>query len=321
MTMPEAERNSYDCIIVGGGPAALAAAIYAGRGELRTLVLERSALGGQVALTHAIENYPGFPEGISGPKLTELMTAQAKRFGAEIVMDEVTDLRLEGDFKVVSTTGESYRALTVILAMGADPKKLGVPGEEELRGRGVSYCGTCDAPFFRDKKVVAVGGGDTALKEALYIAKYAREVVLVHRRREFRAEKIYQTELQANRKITLMLDTVVTKINGAAKVESVDTRNVKSDETEVVPCDGVFVFVGTTPNTGFLKQVFPEEAGANIQTDVNMMTSIPGIFATGDVRKYSYRQVATAVGEGTTAAMAAEHWITARRAREKETGG
>jgi thioredoxin reductase (NADPH) len=319
--MKEVSSDLYDCIIVGGGPSALAAAIYAGRGELRTLVLERSALGGQVALTHAIENYPGFPEGVSGPDLTKLMTQQAERFGAKIVLAEVTDARLEGDVKVVLTDGETYRARTVVLAMGADPKKLEVPGEQELRGRGVSYCGTCDASFFRQKKVVVVGGGDTALKEALYIAKYAKEVLLVHRRQEFRAEKSYQTELRADPKISLMLDCVVTRINGKEKVESVETRNVKSGESQTIACDGVFIFVGTIPNTAFLKEVFGDEAGGNIETDVNMMTRVPGIFATGDVRKYSYRQVATAVGEGTTAAMAAEHWISVERAKKNDAKG
>lgn len=320
MTKAEMERNNYDCIIVGGGPAALAAAIYAGRGELKTLLLERGSLGGQVSLTHAIENYPGFPEGITGPELTSLMTRQAERFGAEIVIGEVTDIRLDGDIKVVSTDTETYRAPTVILAMGADPRKLGVPGEKELRGRGVSYCGTCDAPFFRNKKVIAVGGGDTAIKEALYLSKFAHEVVLVHRRREFRAEKIYQTELNANPKITLLLDTVVTAINGQGKVESITTQNVQNETVQTIQCDGVFIFVGTVPNTKFLKNLFGEEAGGNIETDVNMMTSVPGVYATGDVRKYSYRQVATAVGDGTTAAMAAEHWLTARKAKEAEAG-
>ena len=309
-------EKSYDTAIVGGGPAALAAAIYAGRAELKTVVLERIALGGQVALTHAIDNYPGFPEGVDGPALTEQMAAQARRFGAEIQTEEVIKVELDGNVKVVSTSENTYRAPTVILAMGADPRKLGVPGEEELRGRGVSYCGTCDAPFFREKKVVAVGGGDTALKEALFIAKFAREVVVVHRRQEFRAERIYQTEARKHPKMSFELDAVVERINGEAKVEGVEIRNVKTDEKKELPCDGVFIFIGHVPNTDFLgKDLLPLDAAGHIEVDLNMMTAVPGIYAIGDVRKYSYRQVATAVGEGATAAMAAEHWLTDMKAK------
>ena len=308
-------EKSYDTAIVGGGPAALAAAIYAGRAELKTVLLERIALGGQVALTHAIDNYPGFPEGVDGPALTEQMAAQARRFGAEIQTEEVIKVELDGNVKVVSTSENTYRAPTVILAMGADPRKLGVPGEEELRGRGVSYCGTCDAPFFREKKVVAVGGGDTALKEALFIAKFAREVVVVHRRQEFRAERIYQTEARKHPKMSFELDAVVERINGEAKVEGVEIRNVKTDEKKELPCDGVFIFIGHVPNTDFLgKDLLPLDAAGHIEVDLNMMTAVPGIYAIGDVRKYSYRQVATAVGEGATAAMAAEHWLTDMKA-------
>ena len=306
--------DGYDTIIVGGGPAALAAAVYSGRAELRTLVLERSALGGQVVLTDAIDNYPGFPEGVSGPDLTELMARQARRFGAEIITAEVTKVELEGDImKLVTTSDNTYRARALILAMGADPRKLGVPGEEELRGRGVSYCGTCDAPFFRDKKVVVVGGGDAALKEALFITKFAREVVLVHRRQGFRAEKIYQTEARENPKIAFELDAVVERILGEQRVEGAEVRNVKTDERKTVSCDGIFIFIGTVPNTAFLGNMFGVDAGGHIETDGDMATSIPGVFAIGDVRKDSYRQIATAVGEGATAAIAAGHWILEQR--------
>ena len=310
-----AEGHEYDTIIVGGGPAALAAAIYAGRAELRTLLLERMYLGGQVAQTHAIDNYPGFPEGVEGPKLTELMAAQARRFGAEIKTEEVTRIVLDGDVKIVTTPEAVYRAPTLIMAMGADPRKLDVPGEAELRGRGVSYCGTCDAPFFRGKRVVVVGGGDTALKEGLFIAKFAGSVILVHRRQDFRAEKIYQSEARRNPKFSFELDSVVERINGQDKVESVDLRNVKTNGKKTMPCDGVFVFVGAVPNTHFLRNIFPMDSGGHLETDADMMTSVPGLFAIGDVRKDSYRQVATAVGEGATAAMAAEHWLTDRKAR------
>ena len=305
----------YDTIIVGGGPAALAAAIYTGRGELKTLVLERQYLGGQVALTDAIDNYPGFPEGVAGPKLVELMAAQARRFGAEIKTEEVAAIDAGDPMKIVRTAKDAYRAPTVILAMGADPRKLGVPGEEELRGKGVSYCGTCDAPFFREKKVVVVGGGDAALKEALFITKFANEVVIVHRRQGLRAEKIYQTETRKNPKISFELDQVVDRINGQERVESVELRNVKTEQKKTLACDGVFIFIGHAPNTGFLADNFCLDAGGHVETDSDMMTCVPGVFAIGDVRKGSYRQVATAVGEGTTAAIAAEHYISDLKAK------
>ncbi len=309
--------ESCDVLIVGGGPAGLAAAVYTGRADLKTLILERASLGGQVSLTHAIDNYPGFDEGISGPDLTEKMARHARRFGAEIRTEEVERVEIDGLHKIVTSSGNAYRTPTLILATGADPRKLGVPGEQKLRGRGVSYCGTCDAPFFRDKKVVVVGGGDTAFKEGLYIAKFSSEVVLVHRRQEFRAERIYIEEAEKNAKLRFELDAVVERIDGDAKVESVGVKNVKTGETKTIPCDGVFVFVGTVPNTAFLGDLCGVDATGHIETDLDMMTCTPGLFAVGDVRKYSYRQVGTAVGEAITAAMATEHWISKNRAEGK----
>ena len=197
------QSATHDVIVVGGGPAALGTALYTGRAELKTVVLERRAVGGQLLETDAVENYPGFPEGVCGPELIKLMAAQAKRFGVDMRMEEVSKIELDGDMKIVTTGEGVYRAPVAILAMGADPVKLNVPGEAELRGRGVSYCATCDAPFFRNKKVVVVGGGDSALKEGLFISKFAREMVLVHRRQEFRAEKIYQSAVRSNPKFSL----------------------------------------------------------------------------------------------------------------------
>ena len=304
----------YDVVIIGGGPAALAAATYAARGELRTLVLERGALGGQVALTDGIDNYPGFPEGVSGAELTERMTTQAQRFGAEVRTEEVTRLRLDGEVKVSVTAKGEYRSATVIIATGADPRLLNVPGETELRGRGVSYCGTCDGPLFKGKKVVVVGGGDSALKEALFLTKFASEVVIVHRRQGLRAEKIYQTEAKKNPKISFQLDVVVERILGENLVEGVEIRNVKTQDKQVIECQGVFIFVGHVPNTEFLCDLFGTECGEHISADKDMMTSVRGIFAVGDVRRDSRRQVATAVGEGATAAMAAEELISQMRA-------
>ncbi|HUU43725.1 MAG TPA: FAD-dependent oxidoreductase, partial [Planctomycetota bacterium] len=244
-----------------------------------------------------------------GPELIQRMEAQAKRFGAEIRNEEVKRIELDGKTKVVTTDKNAYRSPTLILATGADPRKLEVPGEDALRGRGVSYCGTCDAPFFREKEVVVVGGGDAALTEALFIARFATRITLVHRRDEFRGEKIHQTAVEENPKITVAWDTVVDRINGKEKVESVTLRNVKTDETRELKCDGVFIFIGHQPNTAFLCNLFGEECTGEIETGYDMQTSIPGLFAIGDVRKNSYRQIATAVGEGATAAIAAEHYI------------
>ncbi len=306
--MPE----DCDTIIIGGGPAGLAAAVYACRAEMKTVILERGLLGGQVSLTDQVDNYAGFPEGVSGPDLIQKMEAQCRRFGADIRTEGVTEIKTDGDTKIVTTSKNTYRSPTVILATGADPRKLEVPGEEELRGKGVSYCGTCDGPFFRDKKVIVVGGGDAAFKEALFITKFASKVILVHRRQGFRAEKIYVTEARNNPKMSFELDCVVEKINGKTRVEGIDIRNVKTEEKKTIPCDGVFIFAGNIPNTGFLRGLLELDQGGHIETDRDMMTSIPGIFAIGDVRKYSYRQIATAVGEGATAAMAAEHWMAAK---------
>ncbi|MEW6355432.1 MAG: thioredoxin-disulfide reductase [Planctomycetota bacterium] len=314
----EPMAEEFDVIIVGGGPAALSAAIYAGRAEMKTLVLERMMLGGQVSLTWDVANYPGFPDGIDGPALIERMQKQAAKFDAEFRTEEVTIVNLDGDAKVVKTSKNEYRCPVLILAMGADPKQLGVPGEKELRGKGVSYCGTCDGPFFRNKKVVVVGGGDAALKEGIFLTRFANEIVLVHRRSEFRAEKIYQTEVRENPKIRLMLNCAVERINGEKKVESADIRDLKKDEVHAEPCDGVFIFIGHAPNTKFLCNLWPDQCGGAIGTDMDMMTNIPGVFAIGDVRKNSYRQIATAVGEGATAAIAAEHYISEIEAKSEE---
>jgi len=252
-------QDDYDVIIVGGGPAALASAIYAGRGEMKTVVFERRLMGGQLVLTHDIANYPGFPDGVDGVELTERMQKQATRFGAEIVNAEVTRLERDGRRHIVTAGDQTYRAWTVILAMGADPRKLGVPGEDALRGKGVSYCGTCDGPFFKGKKVVTVGGGDACFKESLFIAKFASQIDLVHRRQGFRAEKIYQTEVQQHPKISLALDTVVEEVLGTQKVEGVQVRHVKTDQTRRIDCDGVFVFIGHEPNTGFVAELFDRD--------------------------------------------------------------
>jgi len=302
-------ENTYDIVICGAGPAGLACAIYSGRAMMKTLALDKQYAGGQAILTDDIANYPGFPDGISGFDLTERLVAHAKKFGAEIKIEEATGVELDGKWRVVHTRQNDYRALAVVVATGSDPRKLGVPGEEEFRGKGVSYCATCDGAFFKDQVTVVVGGGDAALKEALFLTRFASEVILIHRRQGFRAERIYQEQVREHPKIRLVLDTVITRINGDDKVSSVTARNVKSEEITDIPCDGVFIFVGTTPNTSFLGGLFPDLAGKHIPTNVNMETSVERVYAIGDVREGSYRQIATGVGEGVTAALAAEHAI------------
>ncbi len=298
-----------DLVIIGGGPAGLAAAIYAGRGDLKTTVLERLMVGGQVALTTDIANYPGFPESVTGPDLAAKMRAQAERFGVEFLNAEATDLTRDNEAFTVHTQEETFCAKTVVLAAGSDPRKLGVPGEDAFRGSGVSYCGTCDAPFFRDKKVLAVGGGDAALKESLHLAKFASDVVLIHRRDAFRAEKIYQKQVVSHEHIDVRWFTELREIRGDNKVASVTLEQNQTGERSELAVDGVFIFVGTIPNTGLLSTLLPEAAGGHVKTDLDMMTEIPGLFAVGDVREHSYRQVATGVGEGATAAIAVEHYL------------
>lgn len=307
--------KKYDVILIGAGCAALASAIYTCRAELKTLILERKFIGGQVVVTTDVDNYPGFPEGIQGPELTERMEKQAQRFGAEIKNEEVTGLNVNGFKKIVTTDSGVYESPVVILAMGADPRKLDVPGEDEFTGRGVSYCGTCDGPFYRDKDVVVVGGGNSAITEAIFITRFVRKLTIVHRRDTLRAEKILEKEAFENPKINFLWNTVVKKISGKDKVESVLINNVKDGKEEELSCGGVFVFVGNEPNTGFLGNMFSVDAGSHIETDYTMETSIEGVYAIGDVRKNSYRQIATAIGEGVTAAIAAQHKLADMKAK------
>lgn len=307
---PKVINESHDLVIVGGGAAGLSAAIYAARAGRDTLVLERKFLGGQIALTDLIANYPGFPEGIDGPELVGLMERQARKFGASIAFAEARRLTVRDRLKTVHTAEKDYTAPVLILATGADPRSLGVPGEERLRGKGVSYCGTCDGPFFKGRRVVVVGGGDSALKEALFLTGFAASVTIVHRRDQLRAEKIYQDRAAANDRIRFVWDTVVEEILGSQQVEAVQVRNVKTGETGHIETDGVFIFIGSIPNTNFLGDLFCDmDEACHLPTNEHMETSVPGVFAVGDVRQGSYRQIATAVGEGVTAAMAAEHLL------------
>lgn len=301
----------YDLIIVGGGPAGLTAGLYGARGGLRTLLLERSMPGGQAAMTERIENYPGYPQGIGGPELMMSFMEQAMRFGLEFKTEEAKRVDFSLLHKLVETENENYTAPAVIIATGSRPRFLDVPGEKEFHGRGVSYCATCDGAFFREKKVLVAGGGDSALEEALFLTKYAREVVLVHRRDQLRAAKVIQHRAEKNPKLRLILDTVVENINGGTKgVEQVMLRNKKTGEMKAEPADGVFVFVGNIPNTAFLTGILDLSAEGYIKTGEMLKTPVPGVFAAGDVREKFLRQVSTAVGDGAEAAMAAERYIS-----------
>ena len=310
-------NKDYDVIIIGGGPAALAAAVYTCRALLKTVILEKKYLGGQLVGTELIENYPGFPEIIGGVELTQRMESQAKRFGAEIRYEEVLKLDVENGLKVVTTDTDKYVSHIVILATGADPKKLGVPGEEEFYGKGVSYCATCDGAFYRDKNVVVVGGGDSAITEGIFLTKYAQTVQIIHRRDEFRATKIYLDDAYLNPKIKVILNTIIESIHGKEKVDGVVNQNVVTKEKKDTPCDGVFIFVGSSPNTGFLGNLLCVDAGCHIETNIHMETAIEGLYAVGDIRKNSYRQIATAIGDGVTAAIAAEHKLAELKASGK----
>jgi thioredoxin reductase (NADPH) len=304
-------------IIVGAGPAGLTAALYAGRSMLRTLVLEALGPGGELLKTEIIEDYPGF-EHIKGEDLAEKFASHARKFGAEIrslVTVTAVRKRADGLFDVETDDGGRFRAPTVIITAGGTPVRLGVPGEEEYAGKGVSYCAVCDGAFFKNQIVAVVGGGDAAVEESDFLTRYAEKVYLVHRRGELRASKILQQRLFANPKVEVIWDTVATDILGdpQGQVSALRLRNVKSGETKDLPVTGVFVFIGFRPNTGIVEAHVDHDEMGYLLTDMNMETSLGGLFAAGDVRAQLTRQVTTAAGDGTTAAIAAEKYLAARR--------
>lgn len=301
-----------DLAIIGGGPAGLTAALYGARGGLKTVVLEGGMPGGQAALTDIIENYPGFPEGVSGSLLMEHFMEQATRFGAELKLDAVSQVDLTGSPKnLFLSSGEELQAQTVILATGARQRRLDVPGELDFIGRGVSYCATCDGAFFKGRKLAVVGGGDSALEEALFLTKFASEVVVIHRRGQFRASRILQDRALACGKIRFLMDTVVDRVLGESGVKALAIRNTQTGVAAEEPVDGLFVFVGTEPNTGlFHGQGISLNPDGYVVTDQDLRTSIPGVFAAGDVREKKSRQVATAVGDGAIAAMSVERYLS-----------
>ncbi len=307
--MKQEGMNRYDVIIIGGGPAGLTAGLYTSRARLRTLLIESGVFGGQMTTTDLVENYPGFPDGISGAELGRLMEGQAKRFGLETIQDEVIEVKLEGEIKKVLTHEGGYLSRALIICTGTEYRKLGVPGEEEYRGRGVSYCATCDGPFFQDGKVIVVGGGDSALTEALFLTKFVRELYIVHRRDALRATKIYQERAEANPKIKFIWNSVIQAIKGDSIVRLVTVKNVKTGETREIEADGVFLFIGLVPRTQFLKGLVSLDENGYILTNENCETSVRGIFAAGDCRKKLLRQISTSVGDGATAAFAAEKYL------------
>jgi thioredoxin reductase (NADPH) len=299
----------HDLIIIGGGPAGLTAALYAGRARLKTLLLTGSLPGGQPANTDVVDNYPGFPEGIEGAELAQHFRSQAERFDARVVLDTVTQVDFSARPFTIGTHATTYRAQTAIVATGAVPRHLGVPGEDKFYGRGVSACATCDGFFYRDKRVVVVGGGDSAVAEAVFLTRFAREVIIVHRRDELRATKIYQEQAFANPKIRLAWDTVVEEILGEQTVNGVRVRNVKTGETSTIETDGVFVYVGMVPTTElFIGQLEMDDWGY-IVSNHRQQTNIPGVFVAGDVQDPLYRQVVIAAGTGAIAAMEAEKFL------------
>lgn len=306
--------KTYDLIIIGAGPAGLAAGIYAGRAMLETLIIEKDIEGGQILQTSEIENYPGSLEVESGPTLIDRMDAQVNKFGVEKMTATVTDVVLDGQVKAVKCGKEIFQAKTIIIAGGAAAVPLGIEGEEKFRGRGLSYCATCDGPFFRGLHVYVVGGGDSAIQEALYLTKFARKVTVIHRRQELRAAKSLQEKSFKNEKIDFMLDSVIREIHGGDVIEGMTLENLKNGKITEIKADpndgtfGVFVFAGYKPKSELYSGKLHMENGY-IVTDEDMHTNIPGVFAAGDIRKKSLRQVATAVTDGAIAAVQAETYI------------
>jgi len=307
--MQAGEEKIYDVIIIGGGPAGLTAGLYTSRSRLKSLLIENGLLGGQMTTTEVIENYPGFPEGVTGDELSRLMEEQAKRFGLEVTPEYVVEVKLEGAKKIVKTEEGSYLSQALIICTGTEYRKLGVPGEKEFSGKGVSYCATCDGAFFQDNQIVVVGGGDSALTEALYLTKFGKEVTIIHRRDALRGTKIYQERVFTHPKIKLLWNSVIQEIKGDSIVKSIVVKNVKTGEVSEHPIDGVFLFVGLSPRTQFLRGLVDMDEEGYILTDGNGQTSVKGIFAAGDCRKKLVRQIATAVGDGATAACSTEKYL------------
>lgn len=301
----------FDLVIIGGGPAGLTAGLYAARARLNVILIEKVSPGGQILITDWIENYPGYPEGISGTDLVQKMTDQVKAFDLKIESNEVVSLCISEPVKKIHLSDRTITSHAILIASGASPKKLGVPGENTFFGRGVSTCATCDGPFYKNKILAAVGGGDTAVQESIYLTKFAKKVYLIHRRNELRAEAILQERAFANKKIEMVWDSVLTGIDGLSNVTEITVVNVKTAKKSVLPVDGCFIWIGIEPNTPFLPDSIAVDDYGFICVDTCMATSVPGVYAAGDVRNTPLRQIATAVGDAAIAAFSAEHYIEA----------
>jgi thioredoxin reductase (NADPH) len=302
-------NQDYEVAIIGAGPAGLTAGLYAARASRRTVCFEPRISGGQIALTSLIENYPGFPVGVNGPELGELMEEQAVRQGMELRKEHVSSVSREGKRYRLETGNGPVTASAVIATAGANYRRLGVAGEERLTGRGVSYCATCDAPFFRNQVVAVVGGGDSAVDEGLFVARYASKIYLIHRRDQLRATRVLQERIFAEPKFTFVWDSVVESIEGDAEVDELQIKNLRSGERSVLGVAGVFIFIGQDPNSGVLENLVERDTGGHVRTDLWMRTSSPGLFAAGDIRADSSRQLVSAAGDGATAAIAADHYL------------
>lgn len=303
------EERIYDVIIIGAGPAGMTAAVYASRADLDTLMIERGIPGGQMANTEDVENYPGY-ESILGPDLSNKMFEHAKKFGAEYAYGDITSIIDGHRYKTVKAGDKEYKTKTIIIATGAKYKKLGIPGEEELAGRGVSYCAVCDGAFFKDKELIVIGGGDSAVEEGVYLTRYAKKVTIVHRRDELRAQKILQERAFKNEKVDFIWDTIVTDINEKdGKVGSVTLKNVHTDQVTEKTADGVFIYIGLEPLSAPFESLGITNDEGNIPTNDQMETDIPGIFAVGDIREKTLRQIVTATGDGSIAGQNAQHYI------------
>lgn len=301
-------KMEYDVAIIGGGPAGLAAAVYAARGGMKTVIFEKALVGGQITTTADVENYPGFEDNISGFDIADKMRKQAEKFGTEIKQENIKSIQSDNFYKVVETDSNKYNVKSVILATGANPRKLGVQGEAKYTGRGVSYCATCDGALYRDKTVAVVGGGDSAVEEAIFLTKFAKKVYVIHRRDELRTVKLTQQRAFENDKIEIVWDSIVKEIKGGDFIERVELYNKKTKETSELDLDGIFIYVGIIPNNELVKSVVELDDQGFILTDETMCTKIPGLFAAGDVVHKVLRQVVTAASDGATAAFSAEKW-------------
>ncbi len=305
----DALADEYDVVILGGGPAGLTASIYAGRGKLKTLIVEKEVIGGEAASTDLIENYPGFPEGISGIELANRMEEQATRFGTQIIYANIDSMDLKSQPKIINMDSKTIKAKCIIISSGTSPKALNVRGEKELKGRGVSYCATCDGPIFSGKDIAIIGAGNSGLQEGLFILKFVKSLTIEEFLPIIQAEKILQERMKIHENVKWLVNHQVTSINGENRVSSITVKNRDKAEEKEIPVQGVFIYVGLLPNTDFLGNQVQLDECRYIITDEKMQTSIPGVFAAGDIRETQIRQVATAIGDGAVAASSAQHFI------------